>query len=43
MSDGLAYPYNGDSFDGVFEADELVFGVPGHDGLIDLWDCSMIE
>jgi hypothetical protein len=31
----LTYADNGDSFDGVFEVDGLIFGVLGHYGWVD--------
>lgn len=32
VADGLSYANNGDSFNGILEADGLVFGVLGHCG-----------
>lgn len=39
VADGSAYADNGDSFNGVFKADGLVFGVLGHYGPVDYWEC----
>lgn len=42
VADGFAYADNGDSFDGVFEADGLVFGVLGHYCSADYWSVLIV-
>lgn len=37
--EGMTYADNGDFFDGIFGARGLVFGVLGHGGWIDRWEC----
>jgi hypothetical protein len=37
--EGFTYADNGHSFDGIFEANGLIFGILGHYGWVDYWEC----